>query len=307
MPSSPAAPGRPALCRVIPAGSVAATAAGMLPWPTPGGAPLAVRDNGRTQPRPGRPAASAEGSLSAMTTDSRTRQHSEGRWHGPVRDWRVVLLTITAGAVNAVSFLALGKVFSSVITGNLVLFGVAATTHSSSEAIHGGVALAGYSAGVLAGAPIAARGSDHGGTWPASVTATLAAELCVLAAFCVGWELARGTPRDGAQLALLAVLAAAMGVQSAAVRRLGQMSSTYLTSTLTGVLAGLVTRSKPDGLGRSIGVLAAIVAGALAGGLLATSAYPWLPVVIMLPPAVVVAESVATARRARRPGTGPAD
>ncbi len=236
-----------------------------------------------------------------MTTDSRARQHRAGRWHGPVRDWRVVLLTITAGAVNAVSFLALGKVFSSVITGNMVLLGVAATAHSSSEAIRSGVALAGYSAGVLVGAPIAARGTDHGGTWPANVTATLAAELCVLAAFCVGWELAGGTPRDGAQLALLAVLAAAMGMQSAAVRRLGQMSSTYLTSTLTGVLAGLVTRSKPDGLGRSIGVLAALVAGALAGGLLATSAYPWLPVVIMLPPAAVVAESVAAARRVRDP------
>ena len=54
----------------------------------------------------------------------------------------MVLLTITSGAVNAVSFLALGKVFSSVITGNLVLLGVAATTHSSVEAIHAGVALA---------------------------------------------------------------------------------------------------------------------------------------------------------------------
>jgi uncharacterized membrane protein YoaK (UPF0700 family) len=216
------------------------------------------------------------------------------------RDHRVVLLTITAGAVNAVSFIALGKVFSSVITGNLVLLGVAATTHSSSEAIHAGVGMAGYAAGVLAGAPLAARRSHQVGTWPASVTATLGAELIVLAGFCVGWELSQGTPHDGAQLTLLVVLAAAMGLQAAAVRRLGQMSSTYLTSTLTGVLAGLVTRTKPDGLGRSLGALTAIVVGALAGGILARSAYAWLPVAVLLPVGVVVAGAVTESRSRRR-------
>jgi hypothetical protein len=89
-------------------------------------------------------------------------------------------------------------------------------------------------------------------------------------------------------------------MQSAATRRLGQMSSTYLTSTLLGVLAGLATRTKPDGLGRSLGALAAIVVGALAGGILARSAYAWLPAAVLLPPAVVVAGSIAGARHAGR-------
>jgi uncharacterized membrane protein YoaK (UPF0700 family) len=236
-----------------------------------------------------------------MTTHGRTRQPA-GLDHGPARDWRVVLLTMTAGAVNAVSFIALGKVFSSVITGNMVLLGVAATTGNSAAAIHGGVSVAGYCAGVLAGAPIAARGGEeHGGTWPVSVTATLAAELVVLAAFCAGWEAVQGHPRGGAQIALLVVLAAAMGMQSAAVRRLGQMSSTYLTSTLTAVLAGLATRKAPEGLTRSLGSLIVIVAGAVAGGFLATtSAYPWLPVVILLPSCLVIAGAVGAHRRAAR-------
>jgi uncharacterized membrane protein YoaK (UPF0700 family) len=225
-------------------------------------------------------------------TGGKIAQVPDGRGHRGIRDSRVVLLTVTAGAVNAVSFLALGKVFSSVITGNLVLLGVAATTHVSSEAIHSGVALAGYAAGVLAGAPLAARGGDDPGAWPPSVTTTLAAELCVMAGFSVGWELSDGHPRGGAQMALLIVLAAAMGMQSAAVRRLGQMSSTYLTSTLTGVLAGLVTRTRPDGLARSLGALAALVVGAVAGGILTRSAYAWLPAVILLPPALVIVGSV---------------
>lgn len=213
-------------------------------------------------------------------------------WHGAVRDTRVVLLTVTTGAVNAVTFLALGKVFSSVITGNLVLLGIAAGTRTGSEAIHSGAALAGYALGVVLGAPIAARGDDRARTWPRSVTATLAAELCVLAAFCVGWELSHGHPRGGGQLTLLIVVSAAMGMQSAAVRRLGQMSTTYLTSTLTGVLGALATGTVPDAIGRSAGVLAAGAAGAAAGGALATEAYPWLPALILLPVILVIAGSV---------------
>jgi uncharacterized membrane protein YoaK (UPF0700 family) len=224
-----------------------------------------------------------------MTADD----DENGRWPAAARDYRVVLLTITSGAVNAVSFLALGKVFSSVITGNLVLLGLAATTHSAPEALHAGLGIAGYAAGVLVAAPLAARGSQQTDTWPASVTATLGVELIVLAAFCIGWELSDGSPHDGGQLALLIVAAAAMGMQSAAVNRLGQMSSTYLTSTLLGVLAGLATRTKPEGLGRSLGALAAVVVGALAGGILARSAHAWLPVAVLLPLAVVVAGSLA--------------
>jgi uncharacterized membrane protein YoaK (UPF0700 family) len=226
-----------------------------------------------------------------MTKDARTRRVRDGRWHAAVRDSRVVLLTITAGAANAVGFLVLGKVFVSVITGNLVLLGVAATTGNSAAAIHAGLAMVGYAVGVLVAAPIAARGGGGpAATWPPSVTATLAAELVVLVGFCAGWEAAQGHPRGGAQVTLVIVLAAAMGMQASAVRRLGQMSSTYLTSTLTAVLAGVATRTAPEGLGRSLGALAAIVAGAVAGGFLATtSAYAWLPVVILLPEGLVVA------------------
>jgi uncharacterized membrane protein YoaK (UPF0700 family) len=230
-----------------------------------------------------------------MTADD----DDDGRRPATARDYRVVLLTITSGAVNAVSFLALGKVFSSVVTGNLVLLGVAVTTHSSAEALHAGLAIAGYTAGILLAAPLAARGSRQAGTWPVSVTATLGVELVVLAIFCIGWELSDGSPRDNGQLALLTVAAAAMGMQSAAVRRLGQMSSTYLTSTLLGVVAGLATRTKPDGLGRSIGAMTAVVVGALAGGILARSARAWLPVAVLIPLGVVVAGSMRGIRHGR--------
>ena len=212
--------------------------------------------------------------------------------HGAVRDGLLVLLTLTTGAVDASCFLHLGNVFSSVITGNLVLLGVSAATQSASLAIHSGVALAGYSAGVLIGAPIATRRARGGETWPLSVSVTLVAEFCVLAAFSVGWELTGGRPGSTAQVLLIAALAVAMGIQSAAVRQLGGMSTTYLTGTLTAVVIELVTRDRGPGFARSVGVLAAIVSGAGVGGLVAEHAPAWLPAAIMTPLAVVVIASI---------------
>jgi len=212
--------------------------------------------------------------------------------HGAVRDGLLVLLTLTTGAVDASCFLHLGNVFSSVITGNLVLLGVSAATQSASLAIHSGVALAGYSAGVLVGAPIATRRARGGETWPLSVSVTLVAEFCVLAAFSVGWELTGGHPGSMAQVLLIAALAVAMGIQSAAVRQLGGMSTTYLTGTLTAVVTELVTRDRGPGFARSVGVLAAIVSGAVVGGLVAEHAPAWLPAAIMTPLAVVVIASI---------------
>jgi uncharacterized membrane protein YoaK (UPF0700 family) len=215
------------------------------------------------------------------------------RSHLSIRDSLVVLLTLTTGAVDVTSFLALGNVFSSVVTGDMVLLGAAAGTGRPELAVHSGVALAGYLAGVAAGAPLAARRHHATRTWPPSVTVTLAVELVILAAFSVGWELAGAHPSGGGQLALLAVLAAAMGLQAAAVRRLGQMSTTYLTSTLTALVAGLVTGSKPDGMARSLGVLATLIIGAIAASIVLDAARAWLPLVILLPLGLVIVASVA--------------
>ena len=73
------------------------------------------------------------------------------RSHVSIRDSLVVVLTLTTGAVDVTSFLALGNVFSSVVTGDLVLLGAAAGTGRPELAVHSGVALAGYLAGVMAG------------------------------------------------------------------------------------------------------------------------------------------------------------
>jgi len=51
------------------------------------------------------------------------------------------VLTLTTGVLDAVTFLRLGKVFSSVITGNLALLGVAAGQLDAALALNAGLAL----------------------------------------------------------------------------------------------------------------------------------------------------------------------
>jgi uncharacterized membrane protein YoaK (UPF0700 family) len=212
-----------------------------------------------------------------------------------LRDGLVVVLALTTGSVDAVSYLRLGKVFSSVITGNLALLGVSAGQRNTGLAVNAGLALAGYGLGVLAGGALAGIPEKGQPTWPRRATVTLAAELLVLAGFSGGWLAAGGHPSGAPRIALLAASAAAMGMQAVAVRRLGPMSTTYLTSTLTGVLQALAIRRWPSEWQRSTGVLLAFVIGAVLGGLAALLAPAAVPAAALVPLAAVVISSLPAA------------
>ena len=67
-----------------------------------------------------------------------------------------------------------------------------------------------------------------------------------LGGFALGWHLAGGGREAAALLGLIALLAVAMGIQSAAVRRLDVpgIATTYMTGTLTSAVTGLVARRR---------------------------------------------------------------
>jgi uncharacterized membrane protein YoaK (UPF0700 family) len=146
-----------------------------------------------------------------------------------------LLLALVAGSVDALAFLTLGEVFASVMTGNLVLLGIA-LSRTPTQVVATAVALGGYVAGVLAASLVARRERRSRalatGWW---------LEALLVAALVIGWQLTDGPPRDSTGCDLLLVLAAAaMGVQSVLSARLpGGPSTTYFTSTLTGVIADL--------------------------------------------------------------------
>lgn len=201
------------------------------------------------------------------------------------------VLTFGTGAMDVASITRLGGVFSSVMTGNLVLLGLAAARPSGELAVHSALAFAGYVTGAAFGTLIAGSPRPREQTWPVAVTLTLVVELAVMGAFSAGWELTHAQPTGGPQLALLALATLGMGLQSAAVRGLGTaVSTTYLTGTLTGVVASLVAKQRSRHLDRrGVAVLTAVAVGAAVGGVLILTAPAVLPALPLATLTVVIA------------------
>jgi len=219
-----------------------------------------------------------------------------------------ILLTFASGASDVTSFTRLGNVFTSVMTGNMTVFGLSLARGSVSLAAHTAVAFAGYVAGVAAGTRLAWHHTERrkpapaatapGGDWPPHITLTLLAEVTLFAGVVVGWELTGSKPAGTAQYVILGVAACAMGIQSAAVVHmgLGNVSTTYLTGTLTGLVSAI---ARPDGKRagfRRPGVLVGLVAGAVLAGVLLANAPAVVP---LLPLAAVVAVVLLGSRKIR--------
>jgi uncharacterized membrane protein YoaK (UPF0700 family) len=153
-------------------------------------------------------------------------------------------LAVAAGYVDALSYLGLGRVFTANMTGNTVLLAIALAERSAEAALRSGLALGGFLAGALVAAGLVERDASDAG-WPPSVTHALMLETLILAAFGFGWELS-GAGSQVATDALILLSALAMGVQSAAVHRLelSGITTTYITGTLTHLVAGLIGRER---------------------------------------------------------------
>lgn len=209
------------------------------------------------------------------------------------------MLAFASGATDIASFTRLGGVFASVMTGNLVLLGLAIASASGTLAAHTAVAFGGYIAGAATGTVVGTRFDSQEQLWPAAVMACLAIELASFAVFLTGWELADARPSGAWQPCLLAVGALAMGLQSAAMRSVrAPLSTTYLTSTLIGAVEEIVKSGRRgNGMSLSVTVLAAAVAGAAAGGgvlAVAPAALPVLPVGALI--AVITLAAVGDVR-----------
>ena len=212
----------------------------------------------------------------------------------------LLLLAGAAGCIDALSYLGLGQVFTANMTGNTVLLGVALCRARWWAVARSGAALVGFLTGVAVGAAVAERGREDV-AWPRSVTAALALEFAALLVLAAGWAFAGET--RAVLYCLIFVSALAMGVQSAAVGRLGvsSVSTTYVTGTLTTFTRRSVDRLRPGGKDPkrgprlTAGVWLSYLAGAITGG----AAGAWWTRGAILPPLVLVAAVVATRCRGR--------
>lgn len=207
------------------------------------------------------------------------------------RDALVITLTLVTGSVDAIGLLRLGGVFTSVMTGNMVFLGIAASERSGSIALHTGVAFFMYIVGSFIGARVAGHPPDNEThLWPLSVVKALSIELVVIAVFAVWWEFAHAAPSIDVTYSLLGLNAMALGIQSAAVLRfgIGGLSTTYLTGTLTQFIAAFTNKKAPLQV-RSGFILLALIVGAALGALCALHAPRVAPVVPLGALAIVVA------------------
>jgi uncharacterized membrane protein YoaK (UPF0700 family) len=218
------------------------------------------------------------------------------------RNALLLLLAGAAGCIDALSYLGLGQVFTANMTGNTVLLGVALCRARWWAVARSGAALVSFLAGVAVGAAVAERGGEDV-AWPPSVTAALALEFAALLALAAGWAFAGGT--QAVLYCLIFLSALAMGVQSAAVGRLGvsSVSTTFVTGTLTTFTQRSVDRlssaddgeEPKNGPRLTAGVWLVYLAGATAGG----AADVWWARGAILPPLVLVGAVVATRYRGR--------
>src|SRR5487761_1330557 len=203
---------------------------------------------------------------------------------GPLPEM-LLTLTLVTGVVDAVSILALGRVFVANMTGNVVFAAFAAV-----ELAFAAVALV---IAATSGDPGVTHGTIGlaGGEFGAAVTDTLAA-----------------------------LLALALGVQNAVARRLAvpDMTTTVLTMTLTGVGAdiravfgeegrvqGAARTAARGALGRRLLAVAAMVIGAIAGASLTLRVSPLAG--LALATALLAAVTAWVALATRRPASWRAD
>jgi uncharacterized membrane protein YoaK (UPF0700 family) len=179
----------------------------------------------------------------------------------------LLLLTVVAGGVDAVSYLALGHVFVVNMTGNVVFLGFAAAGATEISLRATLTAMGAFLAGSVAGGRLALRFAADDGRLlgVATVTKIVLVAVSLVVVIVVGGKL-DDLHRD----VVIALLAFAMGVQNASARRIGipDLTTTVLTMTVTAIAADstLAGGTNPRLKWRLLAV-ASMLLGAFAGGL----------------------------------------
>jgi uncharacterized membrane protein YoaK (UPF0700 family) len=180
----------------------------------------------------------------------------------------LLALTFVTGIVDAVSFLALGQVFSAMQTGNVIFLGLGVAGVSGAPTLAPFVALVAFLAGGMAGALLArtpARGAGN------RLEMAMAAEIVLLGAAALLAALADVHPGGLTAYVLIAFLSVAMGLRNTIARGIGDpnLATTVLNLTLSAFVSSTPTgiASEPELALRAVAIVA-ILAGAIAGALL---------------------------------------
>jgi uncharacterized membrane protein YoaK (UPF0700 family) len=253
--------------------------------------------------------------INHMSTESVTTPAGNGEGqinYVDVRNGLLNALTVSSGAVDAISFLALGKVFTAFMTGNFAFLGMAIASTTgltvygvvAPRAISVLAAMAGFFVGVFIATRIVRQHAPKneratGIVWPERTTLALGFSLLAHLCFVLIWLVTSARPSDNVIPILLAVWGLAMGMQSGAVRKLDVGGTFTTAATATYIFLASNVRYLPlmsDERRRLRGIIWSLVIGATAGGLLLIHAPIYAPVLPLVITAVVVALAASTFR-----------
>jgi uncharacterized membrane protein YoaK (UPF0700 family) len=247
----------------------------------------------------------SESMLQTMAATQSLSQRAAGNIHHPLTR-ALLALTFTTGLIDGASYLGLGHVFSANMTGNIVLLGFGLAGGYHLPVLAPIVSLFAFLVGSGCGGVLAKRHSARHhvhASWALGIETSLLALTTAVAAV--------KTPHTGEFVGYLviALLALAMGVRNATIRKIAvpDLTTTVLTMTLTG-LAADSKLAGGDGKGsvRRVTAVTAMLLGALVGAL-------ELKVTIVLPLGTATALAaltwlfyIPTARRAAAAADAPA-
>lgn len=154
----------------------------------------------------------------------------------------LILLTAATGTIDAVSYLALDRVFTGNMTGNVLFIGFALVGVAGIPFLNNVVALAGFVLGSIVSGRIVGRG--HTRLLPRRSAWTLVAGAVVIGGLSTVWAVL-GSLDERGLLIVTALLAIVMGAQVSAVKPIG--NSDVTTIVVTNTLANLARDSRLGG------------------------------------------------------------
>jgi uncharacterized membrane protein YoaK (UPF0700 family) len=192
-------------------------------------------------------------------------RHGDGPHPALVRT--LMALTLVSGVVDAVSYLGLGRVFTANMTGNVVVLGFAAAGAAGFSIPASLTSLGAFLVGALCAGLVGRRIARRGRL----LLLAMATEVALVGVAATVAALAATVAAGAGRYAVISILAFAMGVRNATVRRMAvpDMTTTVLTMTLTGLAAdSRLAGGTGQGTARRGFAVAAMLIGAIAGAAL---------------------------------------
>ncbi len=212
----------------------------------------------------------------------------------------LLMLTAATGIIDAVSYLALDRVFTGNMTGNLLFIGFALTGTDDIPLLNNVLALTGF----MLGAAIGARSLKHldMSNFARSSGIVLGLSVVMTVVVSLTWWQASSLTTTG-QIAITTILATLMGAQVAAVKPIG--NSDITTVVVTSTIANLARESRLAGSSQAphvwrnrVGAILAMAIGATLGSALISLSGG--PAALLLAVAVNVCATVALVVGARK-------